>query len=334
MSLDLINTAVVNYVTDIASYIVNANQRIFWLYLVTAIPLAYIAYRRFCARKQRPSNRFLAYFFNPAIWLHDSAKHDYVIFLINKVLKLSGLTISLVLMAPIAIALSGYIDQFFGESRLLDTPLWLVSIIFTVILFVLDDFTRFLAHYLLHKIPFLWEFHKVHHSAKVLTPMTIYRSHPVESLLFATRMAGTQGMAVGISYYLFGATLEMQAILGANAFVFVFNLMGSNLRHSHVWLSWGDSIEKLFISPAQHQIHHSNLPRHFDTNFGSALAIWDRMFRCYLPASSVTKPQDLAFGISRANTEHSSLLEIYFMPFALSCKVLIRPLKLLISRKR
>jgi len=187
---------------------------------------------------------------------------------------------------------------------------------------VLDDLSRFLLHYLLHKIPFLWEFHKVHHSAKVLTPMTIYRSHPVESLLYATRMAGTQGIAVGISYYLFGATLEMQAILGANAFVFVFNLMGSNLRHSHVWLSWGNALELIFISPAQHQIHHSTQRKHFDANFGSALAIWDKLFGCHIFASSVTEPSTINFGISKHNTEHTSLAEIYFMPFVLSAKVL------------
>lgn len=337
MTLDLITTSLLTYLTDIASYLVNANQRVFWLYLLTTIPLGYIGYRQYCirgAKRQndvRPSG-FISYLFNPAIWLHPSARHDYAIFLINKTLKLAGLTVSLVLMAPIAISLSGDIEQLLGKSALLDTPLWLVGISFTIILFLLDDFTRFFAHYLLHKIPFLWEFHKVHHSAKVLTPMTIYRSHPIESLLFATRMAGTQGIAVGISYYLFGPTLEMSAIFGANIFVFVFNLMGSNLRHSHVWLSWGDKAEKLFISPAQHQIHHSNLPTHFDTNFGSALAIWDRMFRCYLPASAIKDPHELAFGISRKNTEHTSLTEIYFMPFVLAFSGLVQPLKRILKR--
>ncbi len=339
MTLELITTSFLTYLTDIASYLANANQRVFWLYLLSTIPLGYIGYRQYCIRKAKSQNKaqpsgFLSYLFNPVIWFHPSARHDYAIFLINKVLKLTGLTISLVLMAPIAISLSGDIELLLGKSALLNTPLWLVGISFTFILFILDDFTRFLAHYLLHKIPFLWEFHKVHHSAKVLTPMTIYRSHPVESLLFATRMAGTQGIAVGISYYLFGPTLEMSAIFGANVFVFVFNLMGSNLRHSHVWLSWGDKAEKLFISPAQHQIHHSNLPKHFDTNFGSALAIWDRMFHCYLPASAIHNPHELAFGISRKNTEHQSLVEIYFMPFVLAFGGLIKPLRRLIKRKQ
>jgi hypothetical protein len=68
-----------------------------------------------------------------------------------------------------------------------------------------------------------------------MTPMTIYRSHPFESYLYACRMALSQGIAVGIGYYLFGPTLSMYDLLGANIFVFTFNVMGSNLRHSHLW---------------------------------------------------------------------------------------------------
>jgi len=320
-----------DYLIDIGSYVINANQRIFWLYLISAFVLGYIAYRQLAT--VTPPNYF-RYLFNPKIWCHPSAKHDYAIFLINKIFKLAGVTVSLVLMAPIAIGLSGVIEQWLGTSPLLNTPLWLVGVTFTTILFVFDDFTRFLAHYLLHKVPFLWEFHKVHHSAKVLTPMTIYRSHPVESLFFATRMASTQGVAVGVSYYLFGATLEMQTILGANIFVFLFNIMGSNLRHSHVWLSWGDNIEQVLISPAQHQIHHSNQPIHFDANFGSALAIWDRLFGCHIRASSVVNPDKIAFGISKNNDEHTSLLEIYAMPLVLSCRVIISSSKRILRRNK
>jgi len=320
--LELISHHTIAYFTDIASYLINANQRVFWLYLLSAFILGYIAYRQHLSRTANAKSSYFQYLFSPRIWLHQSAKHDYAIFLINKVFKLAGITVSLVVMAPIAISFSSTIEQWFGASGLSNTPIWLVGIAFTAILFVLDDLSRFLLHYLLHKIPFLWEFHKVHHSAKVLTPMTIYRSHPVESLLYATRMAGTQGIAVGISYYFFGATLEMQAILGANAFVFVFNLMGSNLRHSHVWLSWGNALEWIFISPAQHQIHHSTQRKHFDANFGSALAIWDKLFGCHIFASSVAEPSTINFGISKHNTEHTSLAEIYFMPFVLSAKVL------------
>jgi sterol desaturase/sphingolipid hydroxylase (fatty acid hydroxylase superfamily) len=150
--------------------------------------------------------------------------------------------------------------------------------------------------------------------------MTIYRSHPVESYLYACRMALTQGVVVGLGYYFFGTTLEMIDILGANALVFLFNIMGANLRHSHIWLSWGNSIERWFISPAQHQIHHSNNPKHFDTNLGSALAIWDRWFRCLVLASSANK---IEFGMGKHAPKHHSVLAIYLTPFNEAWHILV-----------
>jgi sterol desaturase/sphingolipid hydroxylase (fatty acid hydroxylase superfamily) len=177
---------------------------------------------------------------------------------------------------------------------------------------LLDDLTRFLLHLAMHKVPVLWDFHKVHHSAKVMTPMTIYRSHPFESYLYTCRMALSQGLAVGIGYYFFGPTLSMFDVLGANIFVFVFNVMGANLRHSHVWWSWGDKIESWFISPAQHQVHHSDKPEHFDRNLGSTFAIWDRMIGTLIRSSKVGK---IRFGIGAGDPGHDSVYQAYLKPF-------------------
>ena len=95
-------------------------------------------------------------------------------------------------------------------------------------------------------------------------------------------------------------------------FVFLFNVFGSNLRHSHIWLGFGDKVENWIISPAQHQIHHSDSVKHFDTNFGTALAIWDRMFSCLIKSSSV---KQISFGLGKDKTDHSSLAKIYLRPF-------------------
>jgi len=112
----------------------------------------------------------------------------------------------------------------------------------------------------------------------------------------------------------------MYDILGANAFVFLFNFFGSNLRHSHIWLSWGDRVESYLISPAQHQIHHSDNPKHFDANFGAALALWDRLFSCHIKASQVDK---ITYGISVNHQGHNSLMQIYFEPFKKAAQTII-----------
>jgi sterol desaturase/sphingolipid hydroxylase (fatty acid hydroxylase superfamily) len=125
-------------------------------------------------------------------------------------------------------------------------------------------------------------------------------------------MALSQGLAVGIGYYFFGPKLNMFDLLGANIFVFIFNVMGSNLRHSHVWWSWGDKIEAWFISPAQHQVHHSDRPEHFDRNLGSALAIWDRMIGTLTTSSNVGK---IRFGLGDNDPGHQSMYQVYLKPF-------------------
>ena len=138
------------------------------------------------------------------------------------------------------------------------------------------DFTRYWLHRFLHTIPFLWEFHKVHHSAKVLTPITFYRVHFVENFLFGLRYSLSVGFVTGIFIYFFGAKINIYMIFGVNALVFISSIFGSNLRHSHVPFSYFSFIEKWFLSPKQHQIHHDK--KHFNKNYGGYIAIWDRVF--------------------------------------------------------
>jgi sterol desaturase/sphingolipid hydroxylase (fatty acid hydroxylase superfamily) len=289
---------------------VDANTRLFGLYIVSAVLLVIPLY--LLQKRQRSLAAFLSYLFSKRVWLHASAKTDYAMFVVNRLLK-AVLWVPIVLtMVPIAIWFSNYLDSTIGILEPISSNPSIIIASFTILLFILDDFSRFVLHLALHKIPFLWDFHKVHHSAKVLTPMTIYRSHPFESYLYACRMAFSQGIAVGIGYYLFGPNLSMFDVLGANLFVFVFNVMGANLRHSHIRWSWGDKIENWFISPAQHQIHHSDKPAHFDRNLGSALAIWDRILGTLIHSS---KAKRIRFGLGCDDTGYQSIIGNYSQPF-------------------
>lgn len=305
-------------IAELSQYFFDANKRIYFVYLLSALALAIPVY--WLQHKNFAPLAFLRFVFPKKIYNHKSARHDYALLVINKFIKAALFPLIVVSMAPIAIGVSSAIEYTFGYIEPFNVSTTVIIAIFTFLLFLFDDFTRFYLHYLLHKLPALWEFHKVHHSALVLTPFTIYRSHPVESLLYAFRMTLTQGVVVGICYYFFGPTLKMYDILGANALVFLFNFFGSNLRHSHIWLSWGDKVENIFISPAQHQIHHSDNPKHFDSNFGSALALWDRLFSCHIKASQVDK---ITFGISVNHQGHNSLAQIYLEPFKKALQVLL-----------
>ena len=115
-----------------------------------------------------------------------------------------------------------------------------------------------------------------------LTPMTVHRTHPVESFINSSRAVLSLGLMSGIFVWLFGHGLQVWDILGVNALGFLLTLLGANLRHSHVPFHFGGA-ERLFISPAQHQLHHSIAHSH--PNYGSFLAIWDRFNRSWVAGS-------------------------------------------------
>ena len=175
------------------------------------------------------------------------------------------------------------------------------------------DFGFYLQHYLMHKISFLWEFHKVHHSAEVMTPLTFFRVHPVDwlsmSLVYGLLVGGFQGTYK----YFIPYEASLVKIMGFNIITFAFYFMGIHLRHSHIWISYGQILSRIFISPAQHQIHHSLAPRHFDKNLGAIFSLWDWLFgTLYVPK----KKEDIQFGLSRGeHKEFSSLWSLYFLPF-------------------
>ncbi|MCW8092977.1 sterol desaturase family protein [Alteromonas sp. ASW11-130] len=298
-----------NELRQLANSLFDANSRLFIGYLIGAIVCAALV---FMAQSDKRGLIALSQFLFPRkLWWHRSARLDYQLFVVNRLIRALLWAPIVLTMVPIALGASDLLEATFGHIQPITTHPTLVLASFTLILFVFDDFTRFLLHYLMHKVPFLWHYHKVHHSAQVLTPMTIYRSHPLESFLYASRMAIAQGLAVGLSYFLFGPALSMIDIFGANLFVFIFNVFGSNLRHSHVKWHWGNRIEKWFISPVQHQIHHSAHKQHFDKNFGTTLAIWDRLFGTLVVSK---KGQKLTFGLGKGQQPHRNLTDAYLRP--------------------
>jgi sterol desaturase/sphingolipid hydroxylase (fatty acid hydroxylase superfamily) len=195
-----------------------------------------------------------------------------------------------------------------------------IRIAFTIVFFIAFDFGRFLAHSLLHDIAALWPFHKVHHSAEVLTPITSYRIHPVEMLMMAWVPALMTGIVTWAFNRLAGAGVTFYSFLGLHVLIWVFNLI-DNLRHSPVWLSYGLTVGHWLVSPAHHQLHHSVESRHWGCNRGSNLAIWDRLYgTLYVPG---LKPETFRLGLGDDSEEKwHSLWTIYVQPFKESLRTI------------
>jgi len=189
-----------------------------------------------------------------------------------------------------------------------------LGIVVTVTLFLAYELAYWLDHYLSHKVPFLWEFHKVHHTAQVLTPLTIFRVHPVDSLVFANIIALVVGATGGTLQYVFGASAAPFALSGTNVILLAFFCVTLHLQHSHLWISFTGALGRILLSPAHHQIHHSADPLHFNTNLGCCLSVFDWLFgTLHMPAA---RREPLAFGAAtRTGASPHSVSGTLITPF-------------------
>ena len=197
-----------------------------------------------------------------------------------------------------------------GPTKPSTLPLFVTKAVITVMLFVAYELGYWLNHYLSHRVPFLWEFHKVHHSATVLSPLTNFRVHPVYMSVFLNILALFIGSANGVGDYIFGRTTSQYGLSETNLILVFFIYLYVHLQHSELWIVFSGWLGRLFMSPAHHQIHHSRNPAHFNKNLGSCLALWDWVFgTLYIPGPEREK---LEFGVEpdrpHAHTVRGELL--------------------------
>lgn len=246
------------------------------------------------------------------VFNHHSSRLDFQLFFANALFKAFLLTPWLLGSGAVGFAVFQATRELFGRPVATDWPWWAYATLFSVVLFVVEDFSRFFTHYLMHKVPWMWEFHKIHHSAAVMTPLTYFRVHPAEIAIMAIRHSLVLGSVSGVYIALLGSKLTGLEILGVDAFGFIFNLALANLRHSHVPISFG-RLEQWILSPFQHQIHHSARRKHFDKNFGVCLAAWDRLFGTFVAAEG---ERIFRFGLKRIDRRYRYVLGAYLTPFA------------------
>lgn len=287
---------------------VDPAKRVFIGYLLSALLISVI-WLRVVQGSSFISN--LKTFFKKEFWWTSSTKADYALLIINRLLMalISPWLISQLLIATL---LFESMHNFLTPASASDWPIWIPTLLYTLSLFFLDDFSRFALHMCMHRWRFLWRFHQVHHSATSLSPLTVFRTHPVEGILFSLRTALTQGICIAIFVFFFDQSITLMQIFGAHIFVFIFNIAGANLRHSHIPIVYPKWLERWLISPAQHQIHHSILPEHFNKNYGVVLSIWDRFFGSFCHSE---KDKKINFGIcAKQDPDEHKLTKLYFEP--------------------
>ncbi|MFT6142842.1 MAG: Fe(3+) dicitrate transport protein [Myxococcota bacterium] len=249
---------------------------------------------------------------------HPSFRLDVQLMLGNTALKLLGVIPELVGAMVLARTLVRSLDGAFGAPNLPTVPSAALIVAHLLSFFVVWDVSRYVFHRLMHRIPALWELHQVHHSAEVLNPLTIHRTHFVESALIGLRNAAVTGLVAGVFHWLFRTHAMTESIVVISTVGIILNGIWGNLRHSHIYIRFG-RWERVFVSPAQHQLHHADDPAHYDVNFGVWFSLWDRLGGTWKASPEVAPT---VYGLGEARNHGTGLLSAYLHPLLAAARTL------------
>jgi sterol desaturase/sphingolipid hydroxylase (fatty acid hydroxylase superfamily) len=192
----------------------------------------------------------------------------------------------------------------FGLLNYFTAPVWVEL---TLSIMVLDLIAQYGVHYLLHKVPWMWRLHMVHHSDKHVDVTTGTRHHPFDFVLrevFALIAVVIMGMPV--SFYLFYRILSV---------LFTY------WTHANIALplSVDKALSYLIVTPGVHKFHHHRSMPWTDKNFGNILSVWDRLFGTFVYGDR----KEIVFGVDRADhLNDQSFLTQLGLPFSSKVKPL------------
>lgn len=303
-----------DYVGGVLTYPLDSGHRIYVLYLFTSLIAAFFIYR--AARKKGGENSFVRFLFPKRVWQHPSAWLDLRYFFFHMLIGhflMLGLAASMTALAFGVVTGKPLVEGFLHQSNAFSATDFAIAVAYMLVATAVVDFISFFTHYMQHKLPILWEFHKVHHSAEVMHPISNFREHPVDNFVYSLITGLGAGAIGGLAVNIFGYMPSVPSLLGVPILMLIFNLLAYNLRHSHIWLRWPGRWSMILPSPAHHHVHHSCHPDHIDKNFAFMFPVWDVIFKTYrMPEDN----RDVKFGIGEGNArELTTCVRLYLIPF-------------------
>lgn len=233
---------------------------------------------------------YLTFLFPRAIYTHESARVDVGLWVLERCLRPFWVVGLLATIGPSAERQVIYLLQtLFGNGPGFEVNYaWMLAYSLVILLFY--DFVFYVIHITMHKVPFLWAIHKVHHSAEVLTPLTRYREHVMAGPIWAAGAGLSYGTAGAVFAYLMASDMVQATLFNVGFFSLLFGFNGS-FRHYHVQFRYPRWLEFWLQSPAMHHTHHSYLHKHWDTNLAAVTSIFDRLFgTLYIPEKDEYTP--------------------------------------------
>jgi len=296
----------IDSVQQTCEYFIRPDKRIHYFYIITSILLSVYVYL-----KLQRKGSFLNFFFQKENWLSKSAFTDYLFLFFNGFVKLGLLAWMFTWALQLQFYLGEWLLSTFGLPSK-DISIGLLLIGYPILYLIIGDFSYYLLHLMYHKIPFLWSFHKVHHSSTALNPITQYRIHPIELFLNNVRNLLILVTLNSLFGYLSDNHFRPQNIFGISVIALLFNSFGANLRHSHIKFTYFNWLENILISPFQHQIHHSRNPSLFNKNMGAKLALWDLIFGTLVKSKEVV---NLEVGLGEEDKDYDVFWKNLIYPF-------------------
>ena len=172
-----------------------------------------------------------------------------------------------------------------------------------VVSVLLLDALAYARHRILHAVPALWRFHRVHHADVHLDFTTAFRFHPVEAILTnATAWAAI--VLVGVA---------PRAVVAYEVFASIFTV----LTHVDGRLPGrlDAALRSVAVTPAVHRVHHTEGVADANSNFGTVLSVWDRLLATY--RTPTAEREALPIGLAEfRDPKWRGLLETLRMPFA------------------
>lgn len=155
---------------------------------------------------------------------------------------------------------------------------------------VLVDLWMYAWHRINHRVPLLWRFHAVHHSDREMDATSAVRFHTGEIIL--------SGLARLLVLPMLGVSLPV-------ILVYELVLLPVILFH-HSNLRIGSAIDgvlrPIIVTPWMHWVHHSMLSEETNSNYGSVLSVWDRMFGSFRLRAN---PSEIELGLMEDESEQS-----------------------------
>lgn len=166
-----------------------------------------------------------------------------------------------------------------------------------LLFFIVSDFFQWNTHRLLHRVGFLWNFHKIHHSAKQMGFATHMRFHWMEPVLYKSILY--------IPLALIGGLNAQDVIV-----VHFFSIAIGHLNHANIGWNYG-KLKYILNNPKMHIWHHTkNIPNRYGVNFGISLSLWDYLFKTnYVPEDG--RDNELGFSDDKEVPGNFLAQEIY-----------------------